>query len=160
MNEFLQSANLLETIVRVAEQNSETATELVSDLNDTQLNWKPGPEKWSIAQCLDHLAVASHEFDGYFSDALARGRRLVQAIVRHPPGGASGSIVGPALPDRKKKRSAAALVRTNCSAPKATALPTAIPIVAERCWRVVSACPRKTSGRMAKRIALRGAVSR
>jgi len=75
MNEFLQSANLLETIVAAAEENSETARELFSGLSTAQLNWKPAPEKWSIAQCLDHLAITSHEFDGYFSDALVRGRK-------------------------------------------------------------------------------------
>ena len=75
MNEFLQSANLLETIVAAAEENSETARELFSGLSTAQLNWKPAPEKWSIAQCLDHLAVTSRGFDGYFSDALVRGRK-------------------------------------------------------------------------------------
>jgi hypothetical protein len=75
MDEFLQSTNLLQTIVVGAQENSATACELFSDLSDAQLNWKPAPEKWSIAQCLDHLAVTSHKFDGYFSDALVRGRK-------------------------------------------------------------------------------------
>jgi len=26
-------------------------------LNSTQLNWKPSPAQWSVAQCLDHLIV-------------------------------------------------------------------------------------------------------
>ena len=75
MDQFLQSANLLETIVSAAEENSKAARELVSGLSSAQLNWKPAPEKWSIAQCLDHLAVTSRGFDGYFSDALVRGRK-------------------------------------------------------------------------------------
>ncbi len=75
MDQFLQSTNLLETIIAGAEENSEAARELVSGLSNAQLNWKPAPEKWSIAQCLDHLAVTSRGFDGYFSDALVRGRK-------------------------------------------------------------------------------------
>lgn len=75
MDQFLQSTNLLETIVAGAEENSKAARELVSGLSNEQLNWKPAPEKWSIAQCLDHLAVTSQKFDGYFSDALVRGRK-------------------------------------------------------------------------------------
>ncbi|HMG75440.1 MAG TPA: DinB family protein [Pyrinomonadaceae bacterium] len=75
MDQFLQSTNLLETIVSAAEENSKAARELFSGLSTAQLNWKPAPEKWSIAQCLDHLAITSHEFDGYFSDALVRGRK-------------------------------------------------------------------------------------
>jgi hypothetical protein len=75
MNEFLQSTNLLQTIIVAAEENSQTARGLVSGLSNAQLNWKPAPEKWSIAQCLDHLAVTSQGFDDYFSAALLRGRK-------------------------------------------------------------------------------------
>jgi hypothetical protein len=75
MDHFLNSTNLLETIVVAAEENSAAARELFSGLNNAQLNWKPAPEKWSIAQCLDHLTVTSRGFDGYFSDALVRGRK-------------------------------------------------------------------------------------
>ena len=75
MDQFLQSTSLLETIVVAAEENSAAARELFSGLSSAQLNWKPAPEKWSIAQCLEHLSVASREFEGYFSDALVRGRK-------------------------------------------------------------------------------------
>ena len=75
MDQFLHSTNLLQTIVVGAEANSEAARELASGLSNAQLNWKPAPEKWSIAQCLDHLAITSHGFDGYFSEALVRGRK-------------------------------------------------------------------------------------
>lgn len=30
-----------------------------ADLTEQQLNWKPSPEKWSIAQCLHHLIVSN-----------------------------------------------------------------------------------------------------
>lgn len=75
MKVFLESPDLLDTLVAESEKNSAAARELVSQLNDAQMNWKPEPEKWSIAQCLDHLAVTSHEFDLYFTQALARGRK-------------------------------------------------------------------------------------
>jgi hypothetical protein len=32
---------------------------LTSGLSDTQLNWRPDPSEWSIAQCLDHLVKAA-----------------------------------------------------------------------------------------------------
>jgi hypothetical protein len=75
MKEFLKSADLLQTIVVGAETNSTRARELVNGLSEAQLNWRPAPEKWSIAQCLDHLTVASSKFDAYFTAALARGRK-------------------------------------------------------------------------------------
>lgn len=75
MDQFLHSTNLLQTIVAAAEENSAAARELVSGLSHAQLNWKVSPEKWSIAQCLDHLAVASRKFDSHLSAALERGRK-------------------------------------------------------------------------------------
>jgi DinB family protein len=75
MKEFLESADLLQTIIVYAEMNSTRARELVDGLSEIQLNWKPAPEQWSIAQCLDHLTVTSHKFEPYLSSALARGQK-------------------------------------------------------------------------------------
>src|SRR5258705_6015092 len=83
MKLFLESPNLLHTIVAEAEQNNDAARQLVSGLREDQLNWKPAPDKWSIAQCLDHLAVTSGKFDPYFTAALARARR--KRPVTSPP---------------------------------------------------------------------------
>lgn len=74
MKLFQESRDVLQTIAAVAEKNSDAARQLVSGLSEAQLNWKPAPDKWSIAQCLDHLAVTSKKFDAYFTVALARGR--------------------------------------------------------------------------------------
>lgn len=75
MKLFQESQNFLQTITAEAEKNSDGARQLVSGLSEAQLNWKPAPEKWSIAQCLDHLTVTSNKFDAYFTAALARGRK-------------------------------------------------------------------------------------
>jgi len=74
MKQFFQSPNLLQTIISESEASNAAASELVTGLNEEQLNWRPGAEKWSIAQCLDHLAVSSSKFDQYFETALGRGR--------------------------------------------------------------------------------------
>lgn len=74
MKLFQESPDVLGTIYAEAEKNSDAARLLVSGLSEDQLNWKPAPEKWSIAQCLDHLTVTSSKFDPYFTAALARGR--------------------------------------------------------------------------------------
>ena len=75
MKLFLESPNLLHTIVAEAEQNNDAARQLASGLREDQLNWKPARDKWSIAQCLDHLAVTSSKFGPYFTAALARARK-------------------------------------------------------------------------------------
>jgi hypothetical protein len=33
------------------------AQSLLGDLNELQFNWQPGTDRWSIAQCVDHLVV-------------------------------------------------------------------------------------------------------
>jgi DinB family protein len=55
MDRFLKSENLLQTVVGEAEKNAADARSVVSGLSDAQLNWQPAPDKWSIAQCLEHL---------------------------------------------------------------------------------------------------------
>ena len=32
---------------------------LVDGLSDTQANWRPAPDRWSIAQCMDHLNLTT-----------------------------------------------------------------------------------------------------
>ncbi len=81
MKLFLESPNLLQTIANETEKNSEAASQLVAGLSEAQLNWKPDPDKWSIAQCLDHLAVTSKKFDAYFAAAVARGREKWPASI-------------------------------------------------------------------------------
>jgi DinB family protein len=74
MKLFLDSPDFLKTVISETEKNSEAARALTSDLSETQLNWKPSAERWSIAQCLEHLAITSSKFDAYFSAALDRAR--------------------------------------------------------------------------------------
>lgn len=84
MKEFLECPDLLASIVTEAERNSEVARDLAADLTDVQLNWNPSPEQWSMAQCLEHLAITSHEFDVYFSRALERGSRPSDVLPYRP----------------------------------------------------------------------------
>src|SRR5215470_548483 len=79
MKQFLESANLVETVIVQAQRNTEEARSVVDGLNDAQLNWKPSPDKWSIAQCLEHLTAASTGFIPYFVEALTRGRQRFSA---------------------------------------------------------------------------------
>jgi hypothetical protein len=75
MKQFLDSQNLVETVIAQAQRNAEEARSVVNGLNEAQLNWKPSADKWSIAQCLEHLTAASSGFNSYFVDAIARGRQ-------------------------------------------------------------------------------------
>jgi hypothetical protein len=101
MKLFVESPDLLHTIVAEAEHNSGVARQLVSGLSEAQLNWKPAPDKWSIAQCLDHLAVTSKKFDSYFVDALARGRKNwpVSSAPAYRPSWMGGWLIKQVTPE-------------------------------------------------------------
>ena len=50
---------------------------LVANLSEEQFGWTPGPKRWSMAQCFDHLNVTARAFvpaiDTAIGDARARG---------------------------------------------------------------------------------------
>ncbi len=52
----------VEEAIKVFEAVSADAEKLFGNLSPQQLNWKPSVEKWSIAQCLDHLMVSNITF--------------------------------------------------------------------------------------------------
>lgn len=45
--------------------------ESFSDLSPNQLNWKPTPSSWSIAQCLDHIMVSNELYRPILTQVLA-----------------------------------------------------------------------------------------
>ena len=101
MKQFLDSSNLLQTIASEAEKNSEAARLVAADLTEAQLNWKPSPAAWSIAQCLEHLAITSRKFDSYFSVALesARKRRPLANAPAYKPSLVGGWLARQVNPD-------------------------------------------------------------
>ena len=84
-----------------------------------QLNWKPAPERWSVAQCLDHLMVID---SGYFPlfDRIASGSYTPPLWRRLLFPKAFGSMilkaVEPQAPRAYKTSSAAAPARGDIGA--------------------------------------------
>lgn len=113
MKQFLESADLLQTIASETEEVGGAARRLVANLTDEQLNWKPAPDSWSIAQCLDHLAVTSEKFDRDFAKAIARGRekRRASGAVRYRPTMLGGWLVKHLSPEVKRKMPAPKVFR-------------------------------------------------
>jgi hypothetical protein len=48
---------------------------LVNNLTDAQFNWRPGQDRWSIAQCLDHLNLTVAKFIPAIDAAIATARQ-------------------------------------------------------------------------------------
>jgi DinB family protein len=83
MNQFHGSSDLLNQVIGASESNNDTARAVTSGLSEAQLNWKPSPEQWSIAQCLEHLAMATTQFDRHLRTALDQARK--RPAVSSPP---------------------------------------------------------------------------
>ncbi len=47
---------------------------IVAGLTVEQFNWRPGPGKWSIAECFDHLNITAGKFIPAFDAAIDRAR--------------------------------------------------------------------------------------
>jgi len=52
-------------------------------LNVEQLNWKPSPDRWSVAQCFDHLVTSNAAYFPIF-ESVINGQKKSRAIERLP----------------------------------------------------------------------------
>ena len=64
----------LESLVNQADAIANDAQKVFGGLTKEQLNWKPGAERWSVAQCFDHLITTN---SGYLPivDSILNGRK-------------------------------------------------------------------------------------
>ncbi len=51
-------------------KTNERLTSSVQGLSEAQLNFKSSPESWSIAECVEHLAISETSFDQMLQGAL------------------------------------------------------------------------------------------
>lgn len=67
----------LEDYRRQIEAVNKDARALLAGLSEAQVNWRPTPAHWSIAECLDHLTVTNRELmkpiEAAIEDARAKG---------------------------------------------------------------------------------------
>jgi DinB family protein len=77
----------------------------VAGLSESQLSWTSAPDKWSIAQCLDHLAATSKAFEPYLAAAIKRGlgKWPVTAPVPYRPSWVGGWLIKQVLPETTRK---------------------------------------------------------
>ena len=105
MKQFLESANLLQTITLEAEKNSAGAKALLERLSEAQLSWTPAPNSWSMAQCVDHLTTTSKAFEPYLTTAIKRGSEKwpVRSAIPYRPSWVGGWLIKQVLPEATRK---------------------------------------------------------
>src|SRR5687767_15467846 len=66
----------LQQIVDQLDEADRTADALVATLSEEQFHWQPdGGTRWSVAQCLEHLAIADDVYGVALREAVDRARQ-------------------------------------------------------------------------------------
>ena len=94
----------IKTILQKGKEAKDKVKLEFSDISLEQLNWKPSPESWSIAQCLEHLIISD---SSYFSDLkkITEGTFKMNFWERYSPlSGICGRILKDQLQEQVKKK--------------------------------------------------------
>ena len=75
----------LPTLIEVANTVAPQVRADFGRLRTDQLNWKPGADKWSVGQCIDHLIVSNAEYFPIF-DRVLQGQKTTKTIWESLPG--------------------------------------------------------------------------
>ena len=61
----------LSSLVKQIETIADDTERVFGNLSPTQLNWKPSAERWSVAQCFDHLIASNRGYLPIFDSVIA-----------------------------------------------------------------------------------------
>ncbi|MHC5012754.1 MAG: DinB family protein [Planctomycetota bacterium] len=92
---------------RSYERARERVDALWADLTPAQLTWKPSPERWSVAECVEHLNKTMATALGRIRPAMERARAKARTGGEPPYGRGTWLgrlILGLMDPDRAKPR--------------------------------------------------------
>ena len=64
----------IEALIQEMEQNITRAEAVSGGLDDTAFNWRPEPQKWSIAQCVEHLCLINEVDLPHLDRCIAEAR--------------------------------------------------------------------------------------
>jgi hypothetical protein len=54
--------NQITELTSSIENSSKRVKQSFGSLSESQLNWKPAPEKWSVGECIDHLITTNRSY--------------------------------------------------------------------------------------------------
>jgi hypothetical protein len=80
-----QTADLA-TLVAAANEIAADAKSTFGRLTPLQLNWKPSAERWSVAQCFDHLITTNKQYFPTIDEVLAGRKRTLWQRMPMLPG--------------------------------------------------------------------------
>lgn len=76
----------LANLIAAAHDIANEAKSTFGQLSPSQLNWKPGPDRWSVAQCFDHLITTNKGYFPVIENVLAGKKRTFWESMPVLPG--------------------------------------------------------------------------
>ncbi|HEX3253897.1 MAG TPA: DinB family protein [Pyrinomonadaceae bacterium] len=76
----------LPSLIGAAKDVADEARNVFGPLTPAQLNWKPSAERWSVAQCFDHLLASNKGYLPLIDNVLAGYRRTIWQSMPVLPG--------------------------------------------------------------------------
>lgn len=83
----------LQSVVTAANNVANEARTTFGHLTPSQLNWKPSPERWSVAQCFEHLLTSNKGYLPIVDNVLAGYRRTFWQSMPVLPGLMGGLLI-------------------------------------------------------------------
>ena len=97
-----KSADLL-SLISAANQVAADTKSTFGNLSPTQLNWKPSAERWSVAQCFDHLITSNKGYLPIIDDVLKGRKQSVWESMPILPGLAGKLLIKSLDPASSRK---------------------------------------------------------
>ena len=91
-------------MLRLLDESRDLLEGLIQDVSDEQWTWKPGPDRWSVAECAEHIVMSESRLFASVRGALSTPARtdwmektkgkaelLRRVMPNRNPGGAGGA---------------------------------------------------------------------
>lgn len=133
-----------EQYIESIRQLSASANELIARFNMNQLTWQPGAgERWSILECLDHLAISTEVYLDAMEPAISDARSAdASGSTFRTAGGPSAWFTRSLEPPPSRRLHAPGKIR-----PRPTLKPEGIPLKFRSAMDRVSTLVASTSGK-------------
>ena len=112
----------LEDDHRQLREVTERAEALIAGLDADSARWRPGPDRWSVSECLDHLNASSRPYLSDLAATVERAKTRGMFGDRSPKRGWLGSWFIDALEPPPKRKFKAPRLFVPAQAPELTAV--------------------------------------
>src|SRR5690606_16048111 len=85
-------------------EHTNAFTELWNGLTDEQRRWKPAPEVWSVAECIDHVRATNASYRPNLASAIGAAKARGSSGEPYRPGRIGRWFLAQLDPDRSKRK--------------------------------------------------------